>query len=72
VDGHRHGAAARSVIGAFQGALRDAESNRRRNGDAVLREVKPAIDAAVDALREVQERLEQPPAPEPRTEQPLP
>jgi hypothetical protein len=72
VDGHHYGAAARSVIGAFQGALRDAEHNRRRNGDAVLRDVKPAIDAAVAALREAQERLEGAPAPEPsRPEQPV-
>jgi hypothetical protein len=62
MDGHRYGAAARSVIGAFQGALRDAEHNRRRDGDAVLRDVKPAIDAAVSALQDVQQRLETPPA----------
>ena len=62
VDGDRYGAAARSVIGAFQGALRDAEHNRRRNGEAVLRDVKPAIDAAVQALQDVQQRLETPPA----------
>ena len=71
VDGHRYGEAARSVIGAFQGALRDAEHNRRRNGDAVLRDVKPAIDAAVDALREVQERLEQPAPEQPSHDQPV-
>jgi hypothetical protein len=61
IDGHQYGAAARSVIAAFQGVLRDAQHNRRRDGDSVLREVKPAIDAAAEALRQVQERLEQPP-----------
>jgi hypothetical protein len=69
VDGQRYGEAARSVIGAFQGALRDAEHNRRRDGDAVLRDVKPAIDAAVKALQEVQQRLE-PPAAEPKAAEP--
>jgi hypothetical protein len=85
VDGHRYGDAARSVIGAFQGALRAAEHNQPRSGDAVLRDVRPAIDAAVQALQEVQERLDTAPAepvapaapapaaePEPRAEEPGP
>lgn len=81
VDGHRYEGAARSVIGAFQGALRAAEHKQPRTGDAVLRDVRPAIDAAVQALQEVQERLDTTPAepvappapaPEPRAEEPDP
>jgi hypothetical protein len=73
IDGHQYGAAARSVIAAFQGVLRDAQHNRRRDGESVLREVKPAIDAAAEALRQVQERLEQPSTEsQPATEKPEP
>jgi hypothetical protein len=49
------------VLGVLQGLLRDAEKNRRRDGDAVLRELQPAITAAVGALMAV------PAAPAPET-----
>jgi hypothetical protein len=55
-DSERYGAAARSVLSVFAGVLRDAEANRRRDGDSLLRELKPAIDAAAGALREAQEK----------------
>jgi hypothetical protein len=81
MDGHRYGDAARSVLGAFQGALRAAEHKQPRDGETVLRDVRPAIDAAVQALQEVQERLDTTPAepaapiapaPEPQAEEPGP
>jgi hypothetical protein len=54
LDSERYGAAAKSVLSVFAGVLRDAENNRRRDGASVLRELQPAIDAAAQALREVQ------------------
>jgi hypothetical protein len=64
VEGERWSAAARSVLAVFQGVLRDAEHHRRRDGDALLRELKPAIDAAADALKHAQAKGTDEPAPE--------
>ena len=71
VDGERYGAAARSVLSVLGGVLRDAQHNRRRNGDDLLRELRPAIDAAASALREVQQRQDTEVAPVP-SEEPQP
>ena len=64
LDAEPYGAAAKSVLSVFAGVLRDAENNRRRDGASVLRELQPAIDAAAQALREVQTEAAQgaPPA----------
>ena len=70
VDGERYGAAARSVLSVLGGVLRDAQHNRRRNGDDLLRELRPAIDAAATALREVQQRQDGAVAP-PATAEPV-
>jgi hypothetical protein len=75
LDGDPYGAAARSVIGVFQGVLRDAQHNRRRHGDELIRDLKPAIDAAADALKQVQERLQEPGQKQddkPAADQPIP
>jgi hypothetical protein len=63
-QGEQWNDAARSIIGAFQGVLRDAAQNRRRHGDDLLRELKPAIDAAASALKQVQEQTPDPTVPE--------
>lgn len=72
VDGERYGAAARSVLAVLGTVLRDAQHNRRRNGDDLLRELRPAIDAAATALREVQQRQDTEVAPVPAEEPPAP
>jgi hypothetical protein len=64
VEAERYGAAARSILAVFQGVLRDAQGHRRRDGDAILRELRPAIDAAADALKQVQQTTPEEPVPE--------
>jgi hypothetical protein len=64
VQAERWNGAARSVLAVFQGVLRDAERHRRRDGDAILRELRPAIDAAADALKQVRPTIPDAPVPE--------
>lgn len=71
VEAERWSAAARSVVRVFEGVLRDAQDNRRQDGESLLRELRPAIDAAAEALKQVQE-TQDPVAPRPvAPEQPV-
>jgi hypothetical protein len=63
-EAERWNAAAQSVVAAFGAALRNAENNRRTDGDVILRDLQPAIAAAARALTEVQEKIPAEPAPE--------
>jgi translation initiation factor 2B subunit (eIF-2B alpha/beta/delta family) len=63
-DAERWNAAARSVMAVFQGALRDAQNNRRTDGEAMLRELQPAIAAAAAALTEAQQKIPAEPTPQ--------
>jgi hypothetical protein len=63
-EAERWNGAAQSVLAAFGAALRNAENNRRTDGDAILRDLQPAIVAAAQALTEVQEKIPAEPAPE--------
>jgi hypothetical protein len=72
-DGERWNATSAAVIEAFQGLLQDAQTHRRRDGEAVFRELaKIALPAVIEALREpapaARERRED----EPRAPQPPP
>ena len=64
VDAERWNVAAQSVLAAFGTALRNAENNRRTDGEEILRGLAPAIAAAAQALTEVQSKLPAEPAPE--------
>jgi hypothetical protein len=48
----RWNASARTVMAVFQGLLRDAQANRRRDGREVRHDLQPVVRAAVPALVE--------------------
>ena len=49
-EARRWHAAARGAVSVFEGLLRDAQTHRRRDGESVLRELAPVINAVAPAL----------------------